>query len=368
MADLRHRFAVLDRVDVPDVWQQVNDLGPRPPSEERPPTATRIAVAIVALLIAAAGIALAVRSLGGSSSPSSSPTPGRTPSPSSPPTPPADAIVFTRSASDSLDARIEIAYVPAGGGDVVLMTTEGKQGWVAAEPRWSPDGSRIAFVMSPRSHLTRFAGDGDIYAMNADGTDIRRLTEGLNASTPAWSPDGSQIAFVRNQGRALVIMDADGSNQHVIARDRGYYQWPAWSPNGRLIAYQSSPDKNTEVTAIFIIQPDGTDDRRLTSGSASAGFPAWSPDGSRIAYSSGQLWIMNSDGSNAHHVTNCRLPCVFDFAPAWSPDAGALVFVRQEDGGRARRLYILELATGAVRSLTPEIRWAGSPDWRPEPG
>ncbi len=41
MPDLRHRFAQLDRVEVPDVWQQVDALGPRPPREERPPTATR---------------------------------------------------------------------------------------------------------------------------------------------------------------------------------------------------------------------------------------------------------------------------------------------------------------------------------------
>jgi TolB protein len=236
---------------------------------------------------------------------------------------------------------------------------------VAAEPRWSPDGSRIAFLMSPRGHLTRYAGDGDICVMNANGTDIRRLTDGLDASSPAWSPDGSRIVFVKGQGQALVVMSARGSDQHVIARARGYYEWPAWSPDGHAIAYQSHPDRGSDITAIFRIQPDGTGDRQLTPRSASGGFPAWSRSGSRIAYSASErIWVMNSNGTKAHGVTDCRLPCVDDFAPAWSPDGSELVFVRQEDGGGARRLYVLELSTRAVRALTPGIRWASSPDWR----
>ncbi len=84
-------------------------------------------------------MALVVGSLGRSSSPTP-PTRRMTP---------ADAIVFDKASSDSLDARIEIAYVSARGGAVVSLTAASKAGMVAAEPRWSPDGSRVAFVMSP---------------------------------------------------------------------------------------------------------------------------------------------------------------------------------------------------------------------------
>jgi Tol biopolymer transport system component len=282
------------------------------------------------------------------------------------PTPPADAIVFDKAANDSLDAQIEIVYVPAGGGAVVSLTTARTDGMVAAEPRWSLDGSRIAFIMSPRGHLTRYAGDGDIYVMNANGTGIRRLTDGLDASSPAWSPGGSRIAFIKGQGQALAVMRADGSDQHVIARARSYYAGPAWSPDGQAIAYQSDLGRNMDDTAIFTIRADGTDERQLTPRAASAGSPAWSPNGSRIAYSSSneQLWVMNSDGTNAHQITTCRLPCVENFDPAWSPTGRELVFVRQENGGAARRLYILNLSTHALRPVTPKSRWADSPDWR----
>lgn len=240
--------------------------------------------------------------------------------------------------------------MPAGGGDVVPLTTAGKAGMVAAEPRWSPDGSRIAFVIGPRGQLTRYAGDGAIYVMNADGTDVRRLAGG-DASLPAWSPDGSRIVFVGNQGQELVIMHADGSNQQVIAQARGYYQRTAWSPDGRRIVYQSTPAIGGESTAIFTIRPDGTGERQLTDGSASEGFPAWSPDGSRIAYSAGErLWIMNAVGRDPHQVTHCRLPCVADFAPAWAPDGAHLVFIRQEEGGAARRLHVVRESRLAVQN------------------
>jgi Tol biopolymer transport system component len=280
------------------------------------------------------------------------------------PVPPSDAIVFDKATSDGLDARIEIAYVPAGGGAVISLTRAWEHGMVAAEPRWSPDGSRIAFVMSPRGYLTRYAGDGDIYVMNASGTDIQRLTHGLDASAPAWSPDGSQIVFIKGQGQQLAVVHADGSDQRVIASGRGYYEAPAWSPNGRAIAYMAGRDWHS--AAIFTITPGGTGGRQLTPGSVSLGFPAWSPHGSRIAYSSkNRLWIMNSDGTTAHPVTGCRLPCVEDFAPAWSPTGSELVFVRQDDDGAARRLYVVELTTNKLRSITPTLRWADSPDWRP---
>ena len=79
-----------------------------------------------------------------------------------------------------------------------------------AWPAFSPDGRKIAFGSSR-------SGDFEIYAMNADGSDIVRLTQspGLDAR-PAWSPDGTRIAFTSNRdgNYEIYVMDTDGSNPH----------------------------------------------------------------------------------------------------------------------------------------------------------
>src|SRR5437763_3126708 len=83
-------------------------------------------------------------------------------------------------------------------------------------PTWSPDGNRIAFART-------VPGNSDIYAMNADGTNVTRLTfDTLREYTPAWSPDGSMIAFIRYSDAPaagppspthLTVMTADGSGR-----------------------------------------------------------------------------------------------------------------------------------------------------------
>ncbi len=75
--------------------------------------------------------------------------------------------------------------------------------------RWAPDGSRIAFE-------SRRNGVSEVFVMNADGSDPRRLAAG---SDPAWSPDGRRIVFVA--GSSLAIMNSDGSDPSPLTGPRG---------------------------------------------------------------------------------------------------------------------------------------------------
>ena len=80
-------------------------------------------------------------------------------------------------------------------------------------PRWSPDGSRIAF-------LSFREGDASIYAMRPDGTDVVRITDHAAADTaPAWSPDGRKIAFVseREGRKAIYVVDVSEAFPDVVA-------------------------------------------------------------------------------------------------------------------------------------------------------
>ena len=106
-------------------------------------------------------------------------------------------------------------------------------------PRWSPDGSQIAFT-SNRDGIQSV----DVYVMNADGSGVRRLI--IGAWSPAWSPDGSQIAFVRARGSSpdsaesdiyTMRVDGAGAPRRITDDDAAEHGMPAWSPDGRTIAF-----------------------------------------------------------------------------------------------------------------------------------
>jgi len=94
---------------------------------------------------------------------------------------------------------------------------------------WSPDGKQIAFA-----HDRTGNGDTSIWAMNANGAQRRRLTNGDADHAPAWSPDGTRIAFERRYDVWLV--DSDGGNERVAVRGA---QAPTWAPDGTLLVSES---------------------------------------------------------------------------------------------------------------------------------
>lgn len=185
-------------------------------------------------------------------------------------------------------------------------------GGVALFPDPSPDGTKIAFEGSIPE-----ADDSDIFVVNADGSDLDRLTEGDAFDFHAvWSPDGSRIAFAREmegEPPQIWVMDADGSNQiQLTALEAGAVQ-PDWSPNGMSIAFDSAED-------IFVMDADGTDVFQVTADPAVEFGPAWSPDGTMLAFVSEraedeprELVIVNADGTGRRFVTVTR------GVPGWQP-------------------------------------------------
>jgi Tol biopolymer transport system component len=116
----------------------------------------------------------------------------------------------------------DLFVVAADGGDRRRLTTTPALEQAAG---WSPDGKRILFTRF------RLGGGADVYVMEADGTGTRRLTRApAGEIAAAWSPDGSKILFTRGDpGRAqLIVMDADGSHQRSISRNRFSGSEPSW--------------------------------------------------------------------------------------------------------------------------------------------
>jgi len=97
-----------------------------------------------------------------------------------------------------------------------------KLGGVAQAPAWSPDGRRIVFSASVAN--TRF----DIYAVGADGKDVRLVTSGDDSFEPSWSPDGTTIAF--SAGGAISAIDVETGERQVLTDPDNNDSSPAWAP------------------------------------------------------------------------------------------------------------------------------------------
>lgn len=200
-------------------------------------------------------------------------------------------------------------YVIAANGTKRTRVYEGLA-WTA---RWSPDGTRIAFVASPDSNGTV------LMTVRPNGRDLRPLTSPVtdaSVHTPTWSPDGTRIAYevYRDESQsALWTINADGTDPALVldcATIGAACNSPAWSPvagSERIVFHVRDGDARSIVT----IRPDGSDWRTVLYGMTYLGFdlrPAWSPDGSQIVFTSyfngvHDLFAMNADGSDIRQLT-----------------------------------------------------------------
>jgi len=190
-------------------------------------------------------------------------------------------------------------------------------------PRWSNDGTKIAYSSEQSS-------DNDIYMMDADGTNKTRITDHADGQYVwlSWSPDGTKIAYAHWLD-GLVIINADGTNQTTLVAGVGLAQDKiiAWSPDGSQIAFSWYRDHDgangVKYYDIYTINADGTNEVRLTINASNNRYPSWSPDGTRIAFNSDRnvgfsndIYVMNADGSNQTRLTS---DVANEERPMWSP-------------------------------------------------
>lgn len=245
-------------------------------------------------------------------------------------------IAFQRDVEDEAN---QIYVVDENGHNLKKLTTEDTLYTVNTEPAWSPNGKRIAF-----------SRNGELYVMDADGSDQHALRQGCYERDPAWSPDGKLIAFVSDGCGAffgIYVMRADGRSARRFTVGPHAEDNPAWSPNGQWIAYDIPTTSSSCCAGVYVIRRDGKGPRLLAKVGEK---PAWSPDGTTIAFTrfrnfSTSLYVIRADGSGLRRVP-ITIEGVSNSPVAWSPDAHKLAI---ELGGR---LYVMNVDGSDLRPLT----------------
>jgi len=236
---------------------------------------------------------------------------------------------------------------------------------------WSPDSTRIVFESF---HDGSFGFNTNISVMNADGSNVRRLTNypGFDYS-PKWSPDGTKIAFLRADDNFAVIpeiyvMNADGTNQ---TRSNLWGYDSRWSPNGTKIVFVSADIFDATTQEIYVMNADGSNVQRLTNNQTGDSSPAWSPDGSKITFTRAcqhnrcptqqppHIWVVNADGSNPTQLTD-----TLAWSHAWSPDGTKIIFGGPASG--ASDLFVINPDGSGLTNITnTDGKYEWSPSWQP---
>jgi TolB protein len=263
---------------------------------------------------------------------------------------------------------LDLEAAVQGKGSQPINITESTQS--EAEPVWSPDGRRLAYV----SYDT-----GRIYWLELqDGTsNPTRFDTGAMGFGPDWSANGEQMVFFsdRDGNAEIYVMEHDGSNQTRLTDDPAPDYSPRWSPDGQHLLFISERDGNADI---YVMNTDGSSLLNLSDDPAHDEFAFWSPDGTQIVYVSYQgdadplsigdgnaeIFIVNADGSGNMNLTQND---VWDGDPAWSPDGQWISFTQRVGEQRQGHIHIMR-ADGSE-----ETRLAGEPGewndccsvWRP---
>ena len=292
-----------------------------------------------------------------------------------------DKILFMRSTLEPFEYQI---YSISPDGENQRMVSDLIL-WAFAAPSVSPDGLKVAFRRTESVGQESINEFGDIWVMNADGSDLQQLTNNVLANNfnPVWSPDGSKIAFSRTTPGAnsdIFVMNADGSDViNLTGSNNTNDAQPFWSPDGSQIVFRTVTQlgNNSVNRAIKKMNANGSNLEVLIESDDGIIYdsPKWSPAGDVIAFEkfvlggSGeprQIHLMNSDGSNVRKLfMEAGYPNLAASFASWSPDGEHLAF--STVGGTAQNIFTININSLNIDIVTRGINRQHhiNPSWSP---
>ena len=244
------------------------------------------------------------------------------------------------------DKRLIGAIVALGlvGGSIGCAGSEGSTSAGRTQPSTSvreQDGTRPVVRGQP---IDVAALDGrivfddfeDVYVMEADGSNVRPLTEAPGAEfDAAWAPDGRWLVYRDsrrgiNENDEIYVVRANGSGARNLTRNPATDWGPEWSPDGATIAFNS--DRDGGALSGYLVSPDGSDLRRIEAD-VWIEYPSFSPDGTRIAFMGHEggdydIYVAELESGAATRLTEAAGS---DGWPAWSPDGASIAFASERD-------------------------------------
>ena len=274
-----------------------------------------------------------------------------------------------------------------------------------AEAYFSPDGRQLIFQRQEHTET----GCDQQYVMDVDGSDRKRVSNGLGRTTCGYFYDrGRRILYSstfdhspecppspdRSQGYVwplghfeIYSARADGTDLRRITNNGAYDAEATVSPDGKRVVFTSTRDGDIEL---YTMNVDGSEVRRVTRRVGYDGGAFFSPDGTRLVWramypqtakdtsdylgllerrlvrpSRLELWVANADGSEPRQVT--RLGAA-NFAPFFHPDGKRIIFASNQPDPRSRNfdLYLVRLDGTGLEKVTTSPEFDGFPMFSPD--
>ncbi len=210
----------------------------------------------------------------------------------------------------------------------IMVPTDG----VAMRPsRLDVSGNVEGWALSPKGERVLFVARGDVFTAPIEHGPTRNLTRssGAHDKHARWSPDGTRIAFVSDRSGEeevyVIAQDGTGEPEQLTSGSTGMLYVPAWSPDGSHIAYSDKDGQLFIVNVASKVKTLVADERQYQLRDYT-----WSPHGGWLTFTLNDangfssVWVYSVAAGELHRVT----PEMFnEFSPAWDPSGDYLYYI-----------------------------------------